>query len=499
MAVTGIGGASALTLQSIADMRQKLDDLQRQLGSGQKSTDYAGLGLDAGLTVGLRTQLNAVAGFQSTITQVGVRLDLMQTALSQFSSVSQQSKTSIVQSQFKLAGGTQTQDQKNAVNSLDSLVGMLNTAADGRYLFSGRMVDQEPVVSTDQILNGSGLQAGLKQLINERKQADLGTAGLGRVIVGAGPTSTSVQLDDDASPFGFKLVGATTAIAGATVTPPSGSPATMVVDLGAANPNPGDTIKFTLTLPDGSSQDLTLTATNTSPAPAGQFTIGATSTDTALNLQAALTQSLGTLANTQLVAASAVQAGNEFFNTDATHPPLRVDGPPFDSATALRDGTADTVAWYAGDNATDDPRQSALARGDQSLVVGYGARANEQGLRTSVQSLAVFAATQFSGSDPNAEMQYAALKQRLGNALNGGPNQQTISDISGQLAGAQVALNDAKERHDQTNTTLQNLLQGLTGAPTEEVAAQILSLQTSLQATLQTTAMLLKTSILQYI
>ena len=98
MAVTGIGGASALTLQSIADMRQKLDDLQRQLGSGQKSTDYAGLGLDAGLTVGLRTQLNAVAGFQSTITQVGVRLDLMQTALSQFSSVSQQSKTSIVQS-----------------------------------------------------------------------------------------------------------------------------------------------------------------------------------------------------------------------------------------------------------------------------------------------------------------------------------------------------------------------------------------------------------------
>ena len=45
------------------------------------------------------------------------------------------------------------------------------------------------------------------------------------------------------------------------------------------------------------------------------------------------------LANTQLVAASAVQAGNEFFNTDASHPPLRVDGPPFDTATGLVDGT----------------------------------------------------------------------------------------------------------------------------------------------------------------
>ena len=35
--------------------------------------------------------------------------------------------------------------------------------------------------------------------------------------------------------------------------------------------------------------------------------------------------------------------------------------------------------------------------------------------------------------------------------------------------------------------------------PTEEVAAQILALQTSLQASLQTTAMLLQTSILKYL
>src|SRR5436190_14202039 len=281
MAVTGIGGASALTLQSISDMRIKLDDLQRQLGSGQKTTTYAGLGLDAGLTVGLRTQLNAIAGYQSTITQVGVRLDLMQTALSQFSAVSQQSKSSIVQSQYRLAGGTQTQDQKNTVNMLDSLVGVLNTAADGRYLFSGRTVDQEPVASTDQILNGSGVQAGLKQVIDERRQADLGTAGLGRVTIGSGLAPSSVSLTDDASPFGFKLVGATTAISGAIVTPPAGVPATMEVDLGATNPNPGDTIKFSFTLPDGSNQDLTMTATTASPPGAGQFTIGLTSTDTA--------------------------------------------------------------------------------------------------------------------------------------------------------------------------------------------------------------------------
>ena len=92
-----------------------------------------------------------------------------------------------------------------------------------------------------------------------------------------------------------------------------------------------------------------------------------------------------------------------------------------------------------------------------------------------------------------------ALRQRVGAALAGSPNQQTVSDIAGQLAGAQVALSNAKDRHDQTNTTLQNLLQSVEGAPTEQVAAQLLSLQTSLQATLQTTAMLLQTNILKYL
>ena len=59
---------------------------------------------------------------------------------------------------------------------------MLNTSADGRYLFSGRAVDQAPVETADHILNGDGLKAGLKQIIDERKQADLGASGLGRLV-----------------------------------------------------------------------------------------------------------------------------------------------------------------------------------------------------------------------------------------------------------------------------------------------------------------------------
>jgi flagellar hook-associated protein 3 FlgL len=498
MGVSGISGNSAMSLQAISDMRTQLDDLQRQLGTGKKSETYAGLGLNRGLTVGLRSQLAAITGFQDNITQVGVRLDLMQTALTQFNNMAQKTKSTILQSQFVL-DGTQTADQKNAASVLDQMVGALNTGVNGHYLFSGTTVNQEPVETADHILNGDGLKAGLIQVIDERKQADLGATGLGRLVVSA-PTATSVAIDEDSlSPFGFKLVGVTTTMSGATPIQPTGTPPSMSVDVGSATPSDGDTVKFTFTLPDGTTRDLTLTATS-SPGPSpGKFSIGATPTATATNLQAALTQRLATLAGTELAAASAVVAGNDFFNTDASHPPQRVAGPPFDTATSLVDGSANTVAWYTGDDATNDPRSTSIVRADDALTVSYGARANEQALRLAVQNMAVFAAVQLSGSDPNAAGNYSALKQRVGANLNGVPNQQKVSDIAGQLASAQVALNNAKDRQDQTGTTLRNLLQSVESVAPEDVATQILALQTSLQATMQTTAMLLQTSLLKYL
>ncbi|HWL30644.1 MAG TPA: flagellar biosynthesis protein FlgL [Xanthobacteraceae bacterium] len=499
MAVTGVGSAMLPTLQALSGMRNQLDDLQKQLASGLKSDTYAGLGLDRGLTVGLRSQLAAIQGYQQSNTLVGVRLELMQTALTEFDSVSQQARGTIAQSQFTLNGGSQTTAQVNAVNVLDQLLGTLNTSVDGRYLFSGNDVTQPPVDTADHILNGDGTKAGLKQLIAERKQADLGGDGLGRLSVGA-PGATSVSLTEDAAPpFGFKLAGATTTMAGATVSGPTGSPASLTFDIGATNPSEGDTVKFSFNLPDGTTADLTLTATTASPPGFGQFTIGATPGDTATSLKAALTAGLQNLGSTQLAAASAVAAGNDFFSADADHPPQRVGGsPPFYGATTLVDGSATTVQWYKGDAAANDPRTSVTARIDDSVSVAYGARANEEALRKAVQSVAVFAATSYSGSTTD-QVAYNALQQRLSATLSGGQNQQKISDIGGQLATAQVALQNTKDRQDQTNTTLGNLLQNVQGAPSEQVAMQLLTLQTSLQATMQTTAMLLKTSLVNYL
>ena len=201
-----------------------------------------------------------------------------------------------------------------------------------------------------------------------------------------------------------------------------------------------------------------------------------------------------------LTAASAVTASNDFFNADSNNPPQRVDGPPFDTATAMTAGSAaNTVIWYTGEAGSDPARSTATARIDPSLAVSYGARANEDGIRTLVQNIATLAAVTVSPTDPNAADLSAALNQRLTANLNGTAGTQTVTDIETDLATAQTSLNAAKSRHQQTSATLSDFLQQIQGVSNEEVGSQILALQTRMQASMQTTAMLFQTSLVNYL
>jgi flagellar hook-associated protein 3 FlgL len=497
---TSLGLHSALSVETLIEMRNQLNDLQRQLGTGKKSVTYAGLGLDRGLTIGLRSQLSTMAGFAQTISEVDIRLKLAGEALTQLDSISRSAKSTVMQSNFVLTGGNQTIDQRTAYIQFDQLLGVLNTSTGGRYIFAGRSVDEAPVAPADIILNGEGGRAGLKQIIDERYQADLGLNGLGRLNINTlSPTETQIEEDVAGSPFGLKIAGITSTVPGAVITGPGGSPPAASIDIGAVNPFPGDVVRFTFNLPDGSSRDITLTATAAVPPGPNEFSIGATAADTSTSLQGALNAALTKFASTELAAASAVAAANDFFNFDAANPPKRVDGPPFGSATALVDATpANTVMWYTGEAGTDSARSTAVARVDQSLALSYGMRANEEGLRMTAQSIAVFAAMSFSASDPDSEARYVALKQRVTAALDGMPGKQTINDIQGDIAAVHTALAAAKDRHQQTQSVLQGLLEQTEGASPEETAAKILAMQTNLQATLQTTALLLRTNLLQY-
>ncbi|SRR6266545_1470782 len=495
MSITGVGSKSSLVVQSLVDMRRQLDELQRQLGTGKKSDNYAGLGLNRGLAVGLRAHLSSLDAFSNAITNVHVRLDLAQTTLGRIGEIAHSVKASALQSFAAVDSNGQTVAQLTAYSELGEILGLLNTQAGDRYLFSGRGTDQPAVESIGRIMNGDGPRAGLKQIIAERNQADLGANGLGRLLISA-PTLTSVKVAEDVvSPFGLKLAGVTSNLTGATVTP-SGPPTASTVDLIAGNPNDGDTIQYRFTLPDGSTESITLTATTSANPGPNEFAIGATSDVTAANLQTALTAAVGKLAGTSLSAASAVAASSDFFND----PPQRVVGPPFDTATAFVAGTpSDTLSWYTGETGTDPARATATARIDTSITVSYGLRANEEGIRFLVQNVAALAAMTFSPSDPDAAARSAALNERVRAALDMPPGVQRIEDIEAELAGAQTSMAAAADRHQQAKNTLADMLQQIEGVPNEEVAAQILALQTRLQASLQTTSLLYQTSLVNYI
>lgn len=498
MSISPIGAQSALSVKTLVTMRNQLNDLQRQLSTGQKSANYAGLGLSRGLTVSLKSQLSAISGYGDTIDNVMTRTSLMTTALGRMTDITSEIKAAMLQA--NTANGTYgaTVAQQTARTSLDELVGLLNTQAGDRYLFSGRATGQPAVVGLDEILNGSGAKAGLKQLISERTQADLGASGLGRLTLTPAGTSVGVAEDSATSPFGFKIASVTSNLTNATLTGPAGSPKTFSVNF-TGLPAAGDTITMRFNLPDGTSENLTLTATTNSPPGANQFTIGASAAATAANFNTALNTALGTLAATSLTAASAIAASNDFFAADLNNPPQRVSGPPFNTATAMTAGTAaNSVIWYTGEDDGSPARATAGARIDQSLAVSYGARANEDGIRMVVQNVATLAAVDILSSNPNASELSRALNTRLGTNLSDSTG-QTVVTIQMELAGAQRAVASAKTRHQETAATLNDFLRQIEGVSNEEVGAKILALQTRLQASMQTTAMLFQITLVNFL
>jgi flagellar hook-associated protein 3 FlgL len=632
MSIDGVSGKTSYIGTSILNIKKQLDDLQGQLASGKISTTYAGQGTDRAFALGLRAQISNIDSYSDTGTNVNTRINVANLSLQGLASIGSSVKSASTSSTIVLNNSGQTSGQITAQAAFANAISFLNTQSGDRYLFSGRATDTPPTVPANDMLYGVGTQAGLTQLITERRQADQGPGPnpMGRVTVTSPPLTTTVtSIAQDASSFGLKLASVSSTLTGpgAAVTQPTGVPPAVSVDLGTVNPKNGEKVKFNFNLPDGTTESIELTALTTAATPpaAGTYQIDALGgpAATTLNLQAALTASIQTLADTSLVAASALAASDNFFNPSATivggavnnkdtvpapitgatllagtapsdslgtnfaagdtitvngtsiqfvasgatgnqlnvgdsvqtllskidsitgttnastvnggvialhggndtsltitssntaafaalgfapgpitaqPAPLRVGGPPFATATNLVAGTAaNTVTWYTGEVGSDSPRGTAIARVDQTITVRYGARADEQAFRHLLQNVAVYAAVTTDASNPNASMQSTALSERIGANLAPQTGQQSIQDIEAEFAGAQSAIKATNDRQAQLKGMAQTMLDSIEGVSTDEVATKILALQTSLQASYQTTAMLYQTNLLKYL
>jgi flagellar hook-associated protein 3 FlgL len=143
-------------------------------------------------------------------------------------------------------------------------------------------------------------------------------------------------------------------------------------------------------------------------------------------------------------------------------------------------------------------RDTAAARVDDAYVVGTGARANEPPIRELLVQLGVLAAESFSATDAEHQ-RYDLLAGKVRSNLSPADAGDKVESIVGELGSALASMNAAKERHQGTEAVLREALAGNEESKPEELAAAILALQTRLQASYQTTSILARLSIVDYL
>src|SRR5665647_134137 len=127
MSVSSVSSNVSPLLQSVLNMNKQLDTLQQQLGTGQKSDTFAGLGSQSGMTVALNAQLAALGSYDNTISNVGTTINLQQSVLQQVATIGSAVQAATMQPQFSIDSTGQTTVQQTAATQLDQILSMLNT------------------------------------------------------------------------------------------------------------------------------------------------------------------------------------------------------------------------------------------------------------------------------------------------------------------------------------------------------------------------------------
>lgn len=484
----------------ISDMKGTFDRLQRQLATGERAANLAEMGSSRFFDLSMRSRISRIDAYGEGMKTIDLRLSVMDVTISRLSELQSTQRTSVVPGSYGNGNSNLGSTPLLAYARLDEVLTLLNADISGRYMFAGGKTDVKPVVSASVAMDGEAGRDGFRTIAGERREADLGASGLGRLTVAAAADTVTLVEDGD-HPFGFKLSTLSTSTPNIALTQPSGTPPdSLSVQFSAATPPvAGETVTITLTLPDGTQEAVKLTASD-APEKPGEFLIGADGDATAAAFQGELSARLQHVAGTKLAAASVYAAAENFFNGQG-EPVQRVDGPPFDSATALVTASpATTVIWYSGED-TADARKSVNARIDEGTSINYGVQANESGLVRLIQTLAAMAGQTYPNDDPTSTGRFDAMADRQINRLSDTHNNSagSIGVISVELALAKTSMDYTRERQSSHKAQLDGMLADIETIPAEEVSIQILALRTRLEASFETTSLIAQLSLVNYL
>jgi flagellar hook-associated protein 3 FlgL len=321
--------------------------------------------------------------------------------------------------------------------------------------------------------------------------------------IGADTTATAKSLNDLVG-SGVAAVQSGDPPAADLAVSAQGTAGSAAITVGAAAD--GDTVTVNLTLHDGTTTSLTLTAkANPNAADPTQFAIGATPDITAQNLRAKLEGGLKTAAGTTLAASSATLAAKDMFagSSGTGLAPRRIDltkTPPVFSTNPA----GKTVTWYKGEDGPGDPRAAASVQVGEGYDIAYGARANEPAFQAALAGLGALASESFPSTGSNTvsagdTARYGALSNRVASLLTPTSGGQTLAQLGTELGLANASMADAQTRNTATKTVLENTVSSIEDADPNTVVTQLVSLQTQLQASYQVTSMLSKLSLVNYL
>lgn len=486
---------------SLKGLRLQLQDLQRQLASGKRSETYGGLGDKRVSSLTFRNQTGIAEGYKSVVDLTDIRLQVMTQRTNELRTVTETARSVMLRTRGTGGFPEITSAKQQVQASFEQMITSLNAQHEGLYLFSGRTRDVRPVMDANTMMWGDGTNAGLRQVIDERRQADLGT-GNGRMLTSLAGSTATLSEDAVGNPFGIKLVAGSVggSMSNVTVTGPAGAPSAIDFNF-TGIPASGERVSFTVTLPDGKTKSLAFAVDTAGTADDTVFAAGATPAATAANLKAAIDSRLSSLGAGELREASAVIAAKEFFSGSPNTQPPRVAGPPFATSTAYAaPGIRPTVIWYNGDDDTlVAARNTQMSEINEGTSVGLGARANEVAFRDSMVAMGLFLAEDYPPNVASTQERFDATTARAIELFNstGGPN--AILEINGDFGRSTSQVRNAKTQHDDSMQFLNGLLAEIENASTEEIAVAMVTLQTRLEASYQTTATLSRMSLVNYL
>src|SRR4051794_23523692 len=146
MSTISSSGQYAALIVHNTTLQERINELSQQSTTYKKTTVYSGLNSDAKTTITLRNSLNEMSAYKDNVSTAQLRINTMQTAMNRMNDIVTSLRKNLIQAN---QSATPNPSILNSLASqdFDEMVSLLNSQADGKYIFAGSDVNNPPVIN----------------------------------------------------------------------------------------------------------------------------------------------------------------------------------------------------------------------------------------------------------------------------------------------------------------------------------------------------------------